>query len=349
MPNQRSTRYLFARRVAAPDAKVMALIPIFTRESMSGIRGTVHIRSLPNVSNAFKFLGPNAALEYNMYLMYAPWSVVSTFSGGVGADNELDHIPHPPLTTAEWDMFFRRLLLEFGTDGNEFYGANPDGTSTAYDPVRNAYVRRRGTDADPSAAAGDGDDLTTQGTQDEPMTFGPTGIQRMHSVETILTSDAVVSVAKNVSGLAAAFSAASAVNDIVFSDQQEFSIDGNVIGPGYVMLGVVRHSVGDTEGHSAGYAQDAPTTNIDMARNRALNILFGGDMERAQWLVRNGTGYESDYIRSLLFGGDNFLEDAGAYTPVDFFDDGSWFRDNEIVVTGKLFVGHATPYSQGVL
>lgn len=334
----RSTRYLFARRCPVSTARALTIIPVFAKEALSGIRGTVHVRSLPSVGNAFQFIGPNGAVEYNMYGMYVPWAVVSTFSGGDGADMEVDDLPHPPATTGEWDAMFRRLLLEFGTDGNEYYGANPDGTSTTYDTVKNVWVRRRG-DSDNAPSEG----MDTAATTDEPMTYGPSGIQRIFSRETILTSDSVSTIQKNVSGLAAIFSSAPAVNDLVYADHFEVSEPAFINGPGYLIIGVVRFAVDETEGHAASYVGVADDAS-KKARNRALNALIGGDHDRVQWLIKNGTSAEADYARSVLFGGDNFLEDAGAYTPVDFFSDGSWFRPNELVVTGKFFAGHNTPY-----
>lgn len=337
----RSTRYMFSRRVETSDAKALMVVPVFNMEAMSGVRGTIHVRSLPNVGNAFQFIGPNGAIEYNCYGLYVPWEVVSTFVGGANSDNQIVELPHPPSTTAEFDAMFRRLVLENGVDGNEFYGANPDGAGNEYDPVRNMWVRRRGENATDGDTTQDED----QG-QDEPLTYGPRGIQRVFSRETILTSDSISTLGKEISGLTKIFSSAG-INDLVYSDEFEISEGTLLNGPGYFIVGVVRFAVDETEGFSAAYHHDTTPSNdtaSEQARNRALNIMFGGDHDRAQWIIQNSTSLEGDYIRSLLFGGDNYLEDAGAYTPVDFYDDGSWFRPNEIVVSGKLFVGHESPY-----
>lgn len=363
----RSTRYMFARRCPVSSARALAVIPVFNMEALNGVRATVHVRSLPNVENSFQFIGPNGAIEYNFHVMFAPWAVVSTFSGGVQTESgkdvgEMVVTPHPPSSTAEWDAFYRRLLLEFGADGNEYYGANPDGIGNEYDPVRNMWVRNR-ADRDEGIATGDGstapsDTLSQQTTQDEPLTYGPRGIVRIHSREQILVSDSMSTLGKEVSGLSSIFSTAG-VNDLVYSDSFEVSESALVNGPGFAIAGVTRYAVDETEGFSATYAPGInPASGVspvgrqpgstarsgDESRNRALNMLFGGDHDRVNWQIRNGTGYTGDYIRSLLFGGDNYLEDAGAYTPIDFFQDGSWFRPNEIVVTGKLFAGHESPY-----
>jgi hypothetical protein len=339
---------------------VLNLIPIFTAEAGSGLRATVKISSLPDIKDAFAYIGPTAAIEYNYYIMYAPYHVVSTFSGGVftGADGHVGEqggLPHPPATDEEWDEFFRRLLLEFGTDGNEFYGANPDGTGATYDPVRNMYVRHRGTvnaqaDQVSSSSSLSSDDqdvinrdnLTAQGEADEPLTYGPRGIARLYSRETILKSESSVTLGRSVSGLSGIFSQAG-INDLVYGDEFEIDIPVPVSGPGYILMGVVRMEVSDTVGHSSSYRTEQDDHDA-MARNRALNILFGGDTSRAEWLIRNGTGVTGDYLRSMLFGGDNYLEDAGTYTPIDFFDDGGWFRKNTILVNQKVFVGMHSPY-----
>lgn len=363
----RSTRYMFARRCAASEAKALAVVPVFNMEAVSGVRATVHVKSLPNVGNAFQFIGPNGALEYNFHVMYAPWPVVSTFSGGVQTEAGLDQgevvmTPHPPQTTAEWDAFYRRLLMEFGADGNEYYGANPDGVGNEYDPVRNMWVRLR-DNSDQGIREGEGnqapsDTLVSQTAMDEPLTYGPRGIVRIYSRETILTSDSMSALGKEISGLTGFFQSAG-INDLVYSDEFEVSEGALVNGPGYVIAGVTRYAVDETEGFSATYAAGAnPSDGVspegsqpgntgqagNEARNRALNMLFGGDHDRVNWHIRNSTGYTGDYIRSLLFGGDNFLEDAGAYTPIDFYQDGSWFWPNELVLTGKMFVGHESPY-----
>lgn len=364
----RSTRYMFARRCPTSAARVMMVIPIFSGEAGSGLKATVHVRSLPNVGNAFQFIGPNGAIEYNFYAMYSPYHVVSTFTGGVStndsnlSDQGVHDLPHPPASTAEWDAFFRRLILEFGSDGNEFYGANPDDSGAQYDAVRNMWVRRRGgadtkvqtVDPTPGTAleasdSAEGDRLSKTYATDEPLTMGPRGIARLYSRETILTSDSVSALGREVSGLTSIFSSAG-VNDLVYSDTFEIDIAVPVSGPGYVLLGCVRMAVDETEGFSASYAASTPGSGtIEALRNRALNMLLGQDQERVQWLISQSTSVEADYIRSLLFGGDNYLEDAGAYTPIDFYEDGSWFRPNEIVLTGKVFTGTHTPYMMKVV
>lgn len=332
----RSTRYLSARRVEAPDAKVLNVVPVFAGEAMSGFNLSVRVKSLPSVGNAFSFIGPNGLLEYNAYILTVPWNVVATYSGGT--DGRETAVPHPPRTTGEWDNLFRKLLLEYGSDGNEFYGANPDDSGTKFDTNKNIWVRQRAT----ADAAADTTQDSSAGT-DEPLTHGPMGVERLFSRETILTSDSLVTIGKSVSGLAAAFTQAN-INDLTYSDNFDVQDGGLYNGPGYVLFGIVRYTTDETEEFSAAYAADGATASNDLARNRALNMLFGGDLERVRWNIKMGTDETADIVRSFLFGGDNFLEDAGAYTPIDFFAAGSWFRNNAIVVGSKMFVGMESPY-----
>lgn len=336
----RATRYLTARRCPTPGAIVTAAIPNFAGESITGIRGRVSAKSLPSVGNAFEFIGPNGLLEWNFYVMTVPYEVISTYHGG-GASA----IPSMPATTSQLDILFRRLVLEFGADGNEFYGANPDGAGVSYDAVQNVFVRQRGTGDDAADNTQDSSKVT-----DEPLaTMGPRGIERLFSHESILHSDSIASLGKGISGLASIFTNAQ-INDLTYSDQVDISIPVYMSNPGYVLMGAVRYDVSETEEFASIYtAPDNPVKAPQEARNRALSMLFGGDRERVQWLVTNGTDATSNYVRSLLFGGDNYLEDAGAYTPIDFFDTGSWYRKNELVVASKLFVGHESPYVMRVV
>lgn len=349
---------------------------------MGALAGHVRIISLPSIANAFTYIGPFGFLEYNFEVLAIPWNIVSTFTGGFGNTGTDDvpvntvSTPHPPVDTDDWDILFRRLLLEFGTDGNEYYGANPD-DKAEYDALRNIWFRRRGAvsqtaDTTPGSGTNPGNTPATPGTdvpQDEPLmlpTMGPMGIQRLYSAERILKAESTDTLGKSIPGLSGFFKTAG-LNDLVYADTIDWTAEGPT-GSGYFILaGVVRYHVGEAtpsfattwgDGTSELGASRKLTAGQHAAKLRALNMLLGHDQERVQAEIRYDTGFLGDYLRSVLFAGDNMIEPVKALEDALGFDSSSpywetygvdgWYRMNDIVVAQKLRGHILTPYTMRV-
>ena len=135
----RLTRGISCRTIYPGEAKALHVQPIFTGEDLGNFHAAVHAASIPvRESNAdhWQFMGAAGFIEANFTLLFIPYHVMTTYTVNPGEQ------PHPPENVEQWDMLIRRLLLEFGTDGNEFYGGNPD-NQAVYDVNRQTWFRVR--------------------------------------------------------------------------------------------------------------------------------------------------------------------------------------------------------------
>lgn len=233
----RMTRGISCRTIYPGEAKCLVVQPIFTGEDLANFHGQLHAASIParsaNADN-WAFLGATGLLEVNFTYLFIPYHVMCTYTVNPGEQ------PLPPETSDDWDTLCRRLLLEFGTDGNEFYGGNPD-NKAVYDvnaqtwfKVRHhqgtQYGRQTYADTNPKdgsvqqspestaqvnpdpAQLADtntmsGDQPGTQAT-DEPLingTMGPMGVLRMWNNEVFLSPSATAGVNREIPSTLTAF------------------------------------------------------------------------------------------------------------------------------------------------
>lgn len=361
----RTPRYLYARKAAVDEAILLAVVPIGPGESVSGVRGNIKAKSLPLRATSadtaitaanFRWLGSTGLLEWNAYMLYVPAGVVNSYSHTIGSKAWGNFAPpQAPHTKQDWDTFWERLTLSWGTDENNLYGSSTTDTAT-YDPVNNAWIRLRGGGESAST-----DDVDIGGTTDEPLrrpvegTPGPVGIVRLWSHEDILTAEGIQSGFIGVSVLDNILSAGG-VNDYTFSDNVQIS-EGDfpdIPGPGFLLLGVVRYSTAVSSQFDASYRPGSdvspPTAQqkLDNDANRALAAFWGQDMTRVQSGITLGTDQVDDVLRSILFGGGQM--DEGYEVSLGPIARGStWIRDNDLVVSGKLTPTIATPYRVGGL
>ena len=389
----RPTRHMGIREVATDDCKVLAVVPVFNGESLLNLRAHWSTNSLPAAhaaNNVPLWTGNMGYIEVNYAVLAVPWHILSTYVQSAG------NTPTVPADVgADWDRLARRLLLEYGTDGNEFYGANPD-DRPAYDAQRNVWFRRRGSDTTgddrPGTPQNDVDTGDTR-PQDEPLadlfggpTYGPVGVQRLYAKEEFLTAKAVQPLIKPFkgSGLATFLglaigaiaqrigSVAGGLPDMAFGHDFDVLIPGGFRGPGAILFIVTRFAAGQTTtrfsfgfGAGSGTSQTAGeglSTAQASARNRALQMLVGGDLQRVQAELRYDTGFLGDYLRSVLFAGDNYIEKpsiaalmgtaANADTAAtDLYSAATpaYLRDN-MLVSGVKMMGHIqTPYTMSIL
>ena len=359
-----SPRYMAMKTVPVDSAKTLMVIPIGVDSSIHSFNMTMQARSAPSKLDFNEyFTGPFAFSEYNFVPLWVPYTVAATMS------HDRETHPRLPENEAEWDLMYRRIVFEFGVDGNEYYGANPDGTGSVYDPIENVWRLRRDQSTDPNTPNVGYDEVneeTTSGdAQQEPlihpsagMSYGPRGIIRVDSDERWLSSDTAYSAFKNFPAFFTQILSSIGVNDIVYSDALHKEYMLNLSG-GFLILGVVRYAVPDAD--ASGYAASfsSGTLSIDnntvvrtfdadqAARNTALNAWMTGDHERINNLVKLDTTKAGDWMRSLLFGGDLNVH---GYADTSFI--GSMFgNDKPPMSEGDIIFavkGHATlgsPYS----
>lgn len=73
-------------------------------------------------------------------------------------------------------------------------------------------------------------------------------------------------------------------------------------GNAYIMVGVVRYE------HAVQTDWNLELKNA--ARIQARNMLVGGDLTRVQGHIERDSGTMGDYMRTILFGGDAYIEDS---------------------------------------
>lgn len=151
----RVVRHIGGRSVNQSEAKLLATIPYGAGEKLRNLRIDAYAATRAN-SYA------DQPSEINWVVLDVPWGVILTHSsldaltGGPGA---LD-------TAAEWDTLFRNLVLQYGTDGNEYYGGD-------FDQTDKDVVPAPGSDAAASS---------------EPaiVSAGPSGLVRLFSREVLM-------------------------------------------------------------------------------------------------------------------------------------------------------------------
>jgi hypothetical protein len=258
----RVTRYLSGRSIDEGDSKPLIIIPYGAGERPRHLRLDGYV-----ATRADSYADQPS--EINWTVIDVPWAILLTHatSGYAGGTDDLD-------TAAEWDTMYRNLLLEYGTDGNEFYGGDPDASTP--DVVEEAET-----------------------VGDEPVitrSLGPSGIVREFSREVLMRP-----------------LLSEGANAVRYFDEFNQAIN----------LRAMRESGGCILAGATRYNVDAQTnfTAEFVANQRAfMGPMIGGDVSRVQALIEQNTSAVGDRLRTMLFGGDNYIEadtvkndDAKAY------------------------------------
>ena len=329
-------RGMFVKVADYDSARVLYRYGCGSLGRLESCHATIKVVSLPvGVDNTFNYIGPFGFLEYNLIAMWVPYTVAASFT----PPTHLDGTPRLPVTDEEWDVLFRRLAFEFGNDGNEFYGANPDGSASTYDAVRNIFTRKYAPTGSEEQASGDQADGSASSIKlvGEPLqglnpglAYGPRGIIRLASIERFLSADSVTNAAQNIPILGSVLGD-TGLNDIVYADEMEgtIHIGGST---GFFLLGVVRYNTAVAPGSAFTFKTG------DSARLRALNAWMTGDSARIQNMIHWGNDDASDFLRSVMFGGDVDIDNPATALPkmAEFFTDGQFIRRNPLCLAGKL-------------
>ncbi len=172
-------------------------------------------------------------------------------------------------TVAKWDSLFEKWLLDTSQDGDEHWGGDVD-----VDPERTTEEES-------------GEDTGTPSAGEELIDSGPIGIYRWFSREVLMRP---YSAAGN--------------STIRFGDDFEASLPGAAFKRAafgqILMFGVVRHDVGTETNFNV---------ELDDDNSReGMGIMMSGDYSRVRAKIEGDTGTVGDYIRTTLFGGDNYVE-----------------------------------------
>lgn len=328
----RRPRHLGIRILPEDSAVALCVIEVLPGEDLANIICPMMAFSLPEALGGFVYTGPAAFMEYSPTLLFVPFNIAATFSsdnyGTMGV----------PASTEDWDRLYRRLVFEFGVDGSEYYGANPDDVAV-YDVNTSLWLRRapstplrtdaQGSTPSESAAAdpqaSQTGDLTTGRFTDEPLlqtgVMGPLGVIRLDGAERWLIPSSLTS---SVRGFAQTILSAipwvgegvqAGINDLTFTDVVTLSGQGPLYAAagGYVILGAHRYKANIvTDGFAASNVvlPDSNVTqeHINAMRRRFHAIAYGADRERLQRLISFDASDLGNFARALLYGGDLMLE-----------------------------------------
>lgn len=283
----RMQRFITGRNAPADDTKVLFVAPVWTRETLRSVYLDARI-----ITRGAGFGGvtgtassyPDQPPEVNWHILFAPWHIWITHHASSDASGR-----HPADAVSEVaganeiDRLFKNLLFSWESTGSEYYG-HSDADADPQD-----FTQRH--ESESGAVTGDTADTA-------PAARGSLealGIVRLFGREVWM--DAYTSDGDGKTR---------------FTDSVEARLDVPMKGPGFVIGGVVRYNM------QAESNFNAEITNAN--RRYARDILVSGDRTRVEGHILNDTGDIGDYIRTVLFGGDTFLEsdtakelDAKAY------------------------------------
>lgn len=249
----RVVRHLTGREVNEDNAKLLVAIPYGAGERLR------HVRM--DAFAATQATSPvDQPSEINWLAVDVPWSILFTHStsGYQGGTSNLN-------SAAGWDTIFRNLALEYGTDGNEYYGGDFDATTPDVPPTPG------------EGAESDDDPIMSK-------SMGPSGLVRLFGREVLMRP-----------------LLAEGAGEIRYFDEFHTTVEGKAVRTegGCLLIGCVRYSVvGET---NFGVEWSTETA-------KALGPLVGGDSQRVQELIQSNTGSIGDRLRTILFGGDLFIE-----------------------------------------
>lgn len=185
--------------------------------------------------------------------------------------------------TIPWSLVWASNLLDAGDTPNVL------GTAPAIDQLYTQWLRDIdedsgevfGGDVDSDVEASTGE----EGHEDELINSGPIGVHKYLSREVIMTP------------LAAEGNTVIRFGDMFYKDTGP--IPGSAMG-GLLLLGMVRFDSS---------AETNFGVELDDATSReAMGLLIGGDYTKVKAKVEGDTSALGDYLRTILFGGDNFIE-----------------------------------------
>jgi len=213
---------------------------------------------------------PENMHDLNWEGIVVPWHIVFTSADyqGKGGPADLD-------SGDEWGVLFRNLLYEFGTSGNEYYGGET------------AASMGEGSIDDPVMAPGE--HPSASGDNDEPIMaggMGPVGIERLFSRE-VLTRPVISEGTGNENRMGDEF-------NLRIEHETHYQSGG------VCLLGVVRYDH-QTEDNFSTEFKGGGTREV-------LASLIAGDLSRVQSILSGDTSAFGDILRTIMFGGDNFIE-----------------------------------------
>ena len=288
----RSVRHWGARKVDMDKSLPLSIIPYFISETPLLIRGTLL------ASSRWEFSCDRIA-EVNWHIISVPWNIILMMNT---AGNLYDYSSVSSLDEAtEWDTIYRSMVYEYGTSGAEFYGGSPT----------------QGDDVDALGAIGEGSSSaegSDEGLLSVQSRIGPMGVVVAYTRETLLTPKPIHDERGDNNSVSQ------------WTDRVSFNIRLPAMSTsgGCIFIGCTRFKDSATL-TNFGVQMEAPEHN-------QMGALIAGDYTRVQSTIMNNQGTEGDYVRTLLFGGESYIE--GGLTP----------GDQDLYASAKTITRIASPY-----
>lgn len=221
-----------------------------------------------------------------------PWAVIFTSKSYLGSGG-----PSDLDASGDWDVIWRNLVFEYGNSGDEYYGGeNTAAGGSEDDPIQAAKEMPKDDDHD----------------QDDPIHnasgLGPIGIERLFSREVLMRP-----LLSDGSG------------ECHFYDEFNLSLNHttNHQSGGVIMLGAIRWE-----------HEEETNFGLEMqggGNREVMQALIGGDLSRVQAMITDDTTVYGDAIRTMLFGGDNYIEN-------------NTLKGDNAIAYMKSWVSFTTPY-----
>lgn len=266
----RMPRFMVARNVNADSAKVGLILPIYTHEVLQKLY--IDVKCMTRGTGLGGVVGTPTSYsdQYNEINWHILYVPFSVWSTNMNAQRTGYA---PPRNEDDLDQLFRRLLFEWEANGNEYYGGDYDG-----DPL--TFNREDDTEGGSATESTDepNDSVAERGS------FGPTGIVRLLGREVWMQNMVSDGDGKARQG-------------------DEFMVDLPMMlpGPGYILGGAVRYEHATQDNFNV--------TDISAAQVPAEAMLLGGDMMRVQAHIEKDSTVMGDWMRTILFGGDAYIDD----------------------------------------
>lgn len=266
----RVVRHMGARSMSVDDAKLMSAIPYFAGEDLRALN--IHGYAATSAID-----DANQLNEINWTVLAVPWVVLLSNLGNTYTFYNTGSLTMD--TAADYDFAFRTLVFEMGADGNEYYGGESShGSEDDFVPASSEIP----------ASSGDADEpLLSPARLGDNASKGPSGIRRLFSREVLMLPK---------------FPGTATSGQTVFEDEFKAQLRGGTghLNGGLIMVGAVRYSADAETNFSVEFDADETRNGIAAA--------IGGDYSRVQALIRRDTGELGDNLRTMLFGGDNYIE-----------------------------------------
>ena len=332
----RITENLYGNIFPSGDARTLAVVGVGHSETLTRLNGQFRVVSTPDVGDTTTYTGAFGTLLYDWGIFYSTWEFAAKYSPSHGSQ------PHIPANDAEWDAFFKKSVLSYGSAANLSQYGDADANEDK--------LRFKDNPAEPDRTTSDDGNADAIVDPNLP-SYGPQGFYRLKFESRVLSSMTKVDAALT-SSASAVYNGNTNLNDMVYTDSIMLQEQLNLPGPGFLIIGVIRKTPVISQGYNCSYGVETGHTgdNVLSAADKIeiFNDYYGGNLLRIKEILRDRTTLASNYIRTMLWMGDVNLKGLDATnnpTISAMFADNNPIRTNDLKIDGTMFCDFMSPYS----